>query len=277
MSPPPPVLPLDPVAPPAAHAEPPLEPEFLDRPDLPYLQTASALADLARVNRLLLGYQPLLSLLLPPLVAATGPGGSSRVLDLGTGSGDVAVRLRDRAARRGVHIRVVGVDRKLRHLLIGRRRGAPRLQVVADAAALPFRRRAFDWSFSTLFFHHFSPEENRRIVAQMRRTAGRGAVVVDLRGGWLLRTLTRLLLPFLGIGRVAYHDGLVSAQRSYTLRGVAAVVEPEAVVELRPRFPCRFGLWLCPEADGERLDRQDGGTAAPVRITGSGDRLARRA
>jgi SAM-dependent methyltransferase len=248
MSIPPPAIPATPTPAPASPPSPPQEPELLDRPGLPYAQTARALADLARANRWLFGYRPLLRALLPPLVAAAGPGGASRVLDLGTGSGDVAVRLRDGAARRGVRVTIVGVDRKLSHLLIGRRGGAPAQQVVADAVALPFRPRAFDWSFSTLFFHHFEPDVNRRILAQMQRAARRGAVVVDLRGGLLLRTLTRLLLPLLGTGRVAYHDGLVSARRSYTLRQVAAVADPETVVELAARFPCRFALRLRPGA-----------------------------
>ena len=62
--------------------------------------------------------------------------------------------------------------------------------MVADAGALPFRDAAFDWATSSLFFHHFDDDGNRRIVAEMRRVAGR-ACVTDLRRNPVARLLAR--------------------------------------------------------------------------------------
>jgi ubiquinone/menaquinone biosynthesis C-methylase UbiE len=225
---------------PAAAAE-----ELLDQP-LAYDETERSLRELDRVNRWLFGALPLRRALLPLLPRARPPAAPPLVLDLGTGSGEVAAELAGAAARRGTPVRVVGLDRKLSHLAIGRRRreGIPQLRVVGDAQALPFRDGAFAWSFSTLFFHHFDGAENLRVLAEMRRVARGGAAVIDLRRSRLLWLLVGLLVPLLGAGRVTRADGRISARRAWTLREVAELVRGLPVAELRRRFPFRFSLVL---------------------------------
>lgn len=217
------------------------EAEILDRDGLDPALVDRSLAELQRVNRLLLGYRPLLRTLLPRLVA--GPP-DQRLLDVGTGSGDAAHRLAREANRRDRRVRVVGVDRKLGHLLSGRRRGIPQHRVVADARALPFRDGSFHWSVSTLFFHHFGAEVNRAILDEMKRVAKRGAAVVDLRRNRLGRWLGRLLIPLTGAGYVTRHDGRISLDRCWSFREVEQFAEGNEVEELRRRFPFRFALVL---------------------------------
>lgn len=214
---------------------------MLDRDGLEAAVVEAALGELRRVNRWLLGHGPVRRTLLPRLAA--GPR-QQLLLDVGTGSGEVAAGLARRAAEAGRRVRVVGVDRKLAHLLAGGARRPRRLGVVADARHLPFRDGAFDWSLSTLFFHHFEAAGNRRIVAEMRRVARRGAVVVDLRQSALARRVGPLLIAALGVGPITRHDGRVSLARAWPLPAVAALVEDQPVVELRRRFPFRFSLVL---------------------------------
>lgn len=222
------------------------EEELLDRADLDPAATARSLAELDRVNRAFLSALPLVRALLPRLAEVARP---PRVLDLGTGSGEVAAEVGRAAARRGLPVSVVGLDRKVAHLALGRtaerRRGGPRqLRVAGDAAALPFRDGAFAWSSSTLLFHHFGGERNRSVLAEMRRVARGGAVVVDLRRSRLLSLLLRLALPLLGAGPVTRNDGRVSAARAWTIPEVASLLDGEPVLELRRRFPFRFSLVL---------------------------------
>jgi SAM-dependent methyltransferase len=229
-----------------AAADPVVEPELLDRPDLPFSERERALADLERVNRWLLGFLPVHRTLLPRIRCA---GRRQRLLDVGTGSGEVAAGLARAAARHRRRLTVVGVDAQLSHLVIGRRRGSRQLRVVAAAEALPFRDASFDWTLSTHFFHHFDGAGNRRVLAEMRRTAARAAVVVDLRRGALTTLLARLLLPLAGLARTACHDGVVSASRSFTVGEVRRLLADLPVAELRRRFPRRFSL-LLPAAGG---------------------------
>ena len=219
------------------------EAEILDREGLDPALVEDALGELSRVNRLLLGYRPVVRTLLPRLL--DGPAHPT-ILDAGTGSGDVAAALARRARRRGREVTVIGVDRKLAHLLAGRRRGIRQLRVVADAEALPFRDGAADWSLSTLFFHHFDADTNLAILAEMRRTSSRGAVVVDLRKNRLGELVGRALIPLTGAGFITRHDGRVSLARCWRFREVAALVSQLPVRELKRRFPFRFALVLGP-------------------------------
>lgn len=223
------------------------EEELLDRDDIDPAAAARSLAELDRVNRVFLGSLPIRRTLLPRLTP--GPR-TQRLLDLGTGSGEVAGDLARAAARRGAAVTTVGLDRKLVHLASGRRREPRQLRVVGDAAALPFRDGAFGWAFSTLFFHHFDADTNRRVLSEMRRVARGGAAVVDLRRGRLLLVLLRLVLPLLGAGPVTRNDGRVSVRRAWTIPEVARLVAGEPVLELRRRFPFRFSLVL--PGDGEK-------------------------
>jgi len=216
-------------------------PELLDQPGLAPEQVDRALIDLERVNWWLLGTLPVRRALLQRLC-----GGRPRqlLLDVGTGTGQVSAKIARAVRRRGGQMIVVGVDRKLEHLLVGRRRGNPQHRVVAAAEALPFGNRSFDWSVSTLFLHHFLAEESRRILLEMRRVVSVGAAVVDLRRSRLTGLLLRLLFPLLRVGPVARHDGYVSAEQAWTIREVEELVDERLVVELRRRFPFRFSLIL---------------------------------
>lgn len=219
--------------------------EILDREGLDPVTVERALDELSRVNRLLLGYRPVVRAVLPRLLAGEG---HAALLDVGTGSGDVVGRLAEEAARRGRRTTVIGVDRKLTHLLVGRRRHPEQLRVVADARELPFREGAVEWSLSSLFFHHFDAADNRAIVAEMVRVARVGAAVVDLRASRLGRRLGRLLVPLTGAGPITRHDGRVSLAKAWPLDRVAELAGETGleVLELRKRFPFRFSLLLRP-------------------------------
>jgi SAM-dependent methyltransferase len=223
------------------------EPERLDR-GVPPAEAETAMRDLERVYRLLLaGGRDLRRLVRRHTAGIPRPW----CLDLGAGGGHVAADLVRDASRGGASLRVIGVDRKLAHLLAGRRFGSPQLPLVADAAALPICDGALDCAFSHLFFHHFGSAANRRVLAEMRRVAA-AVVVVDLGRSRPLSWLVRPGLLLLGLGEVAYHDGVLSAERSYSLAEVEAVLDGLPVVELARRFPFRFSFVLRGDERGAR-------------------------
>jgi len=218
-----------------------LRAERMDATGLLLPATERALSDLDRVNRALFGLGASQRTLLPRLLG--GPV-SQALIDVGTGSGDVSDRLAHAAARHGIELRVIGVDRKLSHLLFGRLRGRLRLSVVAAAGALPFRQSSVDWSFSNLFFHHFTKRQNRHILDEMQRVARRGSAVVDLRRTYFARVLSRVCLPLLLVGPVARYDGRMSTDQAWRWDDLISLTTEHPVIELRRRFPFRFSLVL---------------------------------
>jgi len=113
--------------------------------------------------------------------------------------------------------------------------------VCADAFALPFSENSVDWIVSTLFFHHFSPVENSRLLAAFARIARHGFAILDL-------TRHRIPLGFISVAgrlffktRVSLLDGISSVQQAYTpeeARRIARDAVPGAEVERI--FPFRF-------------------------------------
>ena len=223
-----------------------LRPELLDDPALPLEGRARALEDLERANRWLLGIGACVRTLLPRICSGQR---LQTLLDLGSGTGQVSATLRTKARARGVDLRVLGVDRKLSHLLVARSRGSGDVGVVACASSLPFRSKSVDWTFSNLLFHHFSATTNAKIIGEMNRVARESAVVVDLRQSRVGRLLARLMLPILNLGPVARYDGKVSVDQAWRIADVRQLVGPGNIAELSARFPVRFSLVLNRDAD----------------------------
>ena len=98
-----------------------------------------------------------------------------------------------------------------------------------------------DWAVSTLLVHHFSPEENVRLLRELARVTRRGLLLLDLRRH-------RLPLAFIALaGRIAFQspgsvsDGAASVRQAYTREEAGAFVRealPGARVE--PVFPFRL-------------------------------------
>ena len=88
--------------------------------------------------------------------------GAARVLDVGTGEGQVARLAAERGARA-----VVGVDPTWAQLVTARRRGRGPGYARAEAAALPFPDGAFDAVVACLVFEHIEAPD--RAIAEVAR------------------------------------------------------------------------------------------------------------
>jgi len=166
------------------------------------------------------------------------------VLDIGAGSADVSRRLSRSLARAGHPSQVLACDLQWRHLAAGRRIAHDDVpSVCADAFVLPFGEKSIDWIVSTLFFHHFSPAENARLLASFERVARRGFALLDL---------TRHVLPlaFISIAgrllfktRVSLSDGMSSVRQAYTPEEARRIGQ-NAVAGARVQrvFPFRYIL-----------------------------------
>jgi ubiquinone/menaquinone biosynthesis C-methylase UbiE len=202
-------------------------PELLDEHDAPAEDVARSLRDLRRINRYLGGisiYRRLLRRL---------GGGAAAVLDIGAGSGDLLESL-----GRGF---CVALDFKIDHL-----RHAAVRRVVGDALRLPFRDGAVDVVTSSHFFHHFTPEENARILAESLRVSRHGVAVTDTLRHVIPLLVVQLLALLRLVGRITRYDAPASVRRGYTAseaREIAAKV-PAGRSEVVELFPYRFGILL---------------------------------
>lgn len=214
--------------------------EILDDPAISSEEMARSLEDLSLVNRWMGSAKALERFLLREMRRLDVP--HPVILDVGAGSADVSKRLAGSLAKAGRPARVLAGDVQWRHLIAGRRMTGDRFPAVcADAFALPFGEKSVDWIVSTLFLHHFSPEENARMLASFARVARHGFALLDL---------SRHLLPLAVVsvaGRLLFRtpisvcDGVASVRQAYT-PDEARRIAGDAVAGARVDavFPFRF-------------------------------------
>jgi SAM-dependent methyltransferase len=168
------------------------------------------LGDLARLNRLPGGTAASVAAV-NRLVGRTA---RARILDVGTGRGDIPLAF----ARRGWT--VTGVEADAEVIAVARRttNGARFVRIEpGDAASLPYDDDAFDVAHCSLLLHHLDPGPAISGLREMARVARRGVVVNDLRRGWLPLLATAAAVTVLGRCRTTRHDGLLSVLRAYRL------------------------------------------------------------
>ena len=216
--------------------------ELLDDPDLPCGEMRRNLEDLRLVNLHWGGARALERHLLARMRALGDR--PLRVLDVGAGSGDVAGRLQHRLRAERRAVTVVALDLQWRHLKAGRLMNRfPPPAVTADAFRLPFAAGAFDFAVSTLFFHHFSPEENRELLSEISRVARHGFAFLDLRRSRLPALFVSVAGPLLFKSPVSVADGMASIRQAYTVEEALRIGEAAgSPVRARRVFPFRWLL-----------------------------------
>lgn len=206
--------------------------ELLDSGRLSRSEVEANLTDLARMNRLPGGTEASVR----GIEAVMGTGNAARILDVGTGAGDMPIAF----ARRGWQ--VVAADANPAVIAVARDRLAhvPSVEVLeADVRALPLEDGAVDVAHCSLLVHHFAPEAALLALRELRRVSRHGVVVNDLRRGLLPLAATWVSVTALGRSRVTRADGMASARRAYTLPELDRLL---AEAGLTPRW--RSPGWL---------------------------------
>jgi SAM-dependent methyltransferase len=188
--------------------------ERMDAPDVDADVLADSLDDLAAVNRWLGGRRAVLR----PLARLLPHGG--RVLDIGTGGGDLPRDVVRAARARSVEVGVVGCDLHERTAAIAaaRCRAEPAIRIVrADALALPFDDGAFDVALLSLMLHHLDDDGQLHALREAARVARRGIIVNELERTWPNYLGARLLSATLWRANdLTRHDGPLSVLRAFT-------------------------------------------------------------
>ncbi len=120
-------------------------------------------------------FDPLVGLAMPErrfkgaLVAQADPKPGERILDVGCGTGTLALMVKETEPEAGV----VGLDADQEILDRARAKaGEAGVEIRLDeglSTELPYEDRSFDRVLSTLFFHHLSGPDKRRTAAEIAR------------------------------------------------------------------------------------------------------------
>lgn len=216
--------------------------EIMDRAeDLPEEELAGALETLAFVNRGFGGNRIVFSLL-ERWLAGWPKDRPVRLLDVGTGGGDLLVDLRAWAKKRGRTMELTGLDSDPAVLALAKKR-SPGLEFI-HGSLLDFSRRGrtFDVVVASLMLHHVPQNGLDGALRALDALSSRFLLVSDLRrcaAGWLGAVAVTAFT-----GRVSRHDGPVSVRRAFTSEELGEAARRAGLPHLRVerRFPFRLTL-----------------------------------
>lgn len=219
--------------------------EHLDTGDYTAAEYAGCLAELRRINRWLGDARAMRHTILRAIERDDLKEFS--LLDVGAGSGELLRGIAGWAMKDERRARLVGLELNALAAvaLTQESQSYPNISAVrADAFALPFADKSFDYAMCSLFTHHFRESEVVALLREFARVARRGVFVIDL------HRHTAAYLLYTTAGRIVLHnrlvreDGALSIRRGFRvdeLIRLAAEADLENV-EVERVFPFRLAL-----------------------------------
>ena len=191
------------------------ESELLDDPGVDPAEVARCLEDLSTVNTVTLARAPTLTFL--RRVARSLPQGAElSVLDVGSGHGDMLRRIARWGMRRGLRLRLEGVDLNPASEASARA-ATPRDLPITYRTGDVFDERpgSADVVISSLFTHHLFDDQVVRFLRWMEQTARKGWFVNDLHRHAIAYYGFAALARAAGWREIVQHDGKISVRRSF--------------------------------------------------------------
>jgi SAM-dependent methyltransferase len=184
--------------------------EILDDLATPDAIRVRAMRDVARSNALLGGTRAVLREL--RAIAGDLPR-NARLIDVGTGLGDIPAAARRAMSRRGVELQTIGVDASVSLL----RDARPRLHggIAGDARRLPIADASADVVTCSQVLHHFFDDDMTLLLSELTRISRGWVIVSDLQRSWLAAGGFWLASSALRFHEVTRLDGMTSVLRGF--------------------------------------------------------------
>ena len=198
--------------------------ELMDDPQCDPTRLRATLRRFDTVNRLVAGWGTVYRSTLGPYLASLSR--PARVLDLGSGGGDIVVRLAEAARRDGLDVSWTGADpdERSHRAALERPRRAEVTFRCTDAATLVAEGEAFEVVLSNHVLHHLGTDLPAFVAASA--DLSRGIVLhSDIARSRIAYGLYAVGITPLAPGTFLRTDGLRSIRRSYTRAELADALD----------------------------------------------------
>lgn len=197
-----------------------IQPEQMSQPDVDPDELHRALQFLAWLNRHFSGTRPILRLFARERTTWTGTD-PIRVLDVGTGAGDIPAAMARWAAHHSVNMHITAVEAHPDIVEHARSRcaGVENIAIQpADARTLTdiFSHNSFDYVHTSLLLHELQDIEVLTVLRQMQHLSRREVIWNDLQRSRAAAFGLQLMRPLLP--RLVKHDAPVSVAAGFSRR-----------------------------------------------------------
>jgi 2-polyprenyl-3-methyl-5-hydroxy-6-metoxy-1,4-benzoquinol methylase len=175
-----------------------------------------------------------------------------RVLDVGTGSGDMPRAIVGWAARRHLRVHVTGLELVPSIAAIARARlqGQPGTAILeGNLFDLAATGATFDYVIASLLLHHVDPPDTCTALAALDRLAEHGLIVSDLQRTWSAYLVIGAVSWLFGNAMVR-HDGPVSVRRAFRAHELEELARAAGLGYLVARDERYFRISLSGEKPG---------------------------
>ena len=225
-------------------SQPAQQDELMDATELDPAIYAAVLHDLARVNRWTFASRPTLSF----LKRALKDRDRFRLLDVGSGHGDMLRTIARWAGKRGIAATLVGIDLNPASETIARAATDPDLAIAYRTGDYADHLHdGYDLIVSSLVAHHMSRPQLTAFLAAMERHARIGWLVNDLHRHRVSYAAFPLLARILRAHPIVRHDGQLSIARSFRHAEWIAWLREAAIDPARVAITRHFPFRLCVE------------------------------
>ena len=213
--------------------------ELLDDPRADAVLVKRQLRDIARLNAWFGGTRAVVRELVPLFRAAARDTGCGMrdarwtLLDVGSGSGDIARAAVAAAHRHGIALTPVGIDVNRTAARLARSGGLS--TIVADGSRLPLGPRSVDVIVASQVLHHLPRAAAVRWIASFDRVARRVVVLADLRRSRVAMAGVWAASLCLAMSGQSRHDAVLSLKRGYTRAEFSDMLR-EAGVQAMARY-----------------------------------------
>ena len=175
------------------------------------------LHDLDSVSSLVLAHRATLHFL--SRIAATGPAQPIHILDVACGDGSMLRRVASWAAKRGISVRLTGLDLNPRAIDVAREfpNTTPPVEYIVSDVFVFEPPHPVDVILSAHFTHHLANHDIIRFLNWMERNARLGWFVNDLHRHPNPYRLFRMLCAVAPWHPIIVADGLISIRRAFTV------------------------------------------------------------
>ena len=225
-------------------ADPSLLTEWMDEP-CTYEDWLACIKDLAQVNRLTLAHRPTIQWL-NRLVGPAPTQETLRILDVGSGGGDMLQTIAEWAKRRNLRVSLTGIDlnpfaARAANELIPKAYG---IRWITGDAYSYAPTKDIDVVLSSLFAHHLPEPEIVRFLSWMESFAESGWFINDLHRSHITPTLFAALATAARWHRFVRHDGPVSIHRGFVKNDWLSMCSKARInlnnIRVEARFPGRL-------------------------------------
>jgi 2-polyprenyl-3-methyl-5-hydroxy-6-metoxy-1,4-benzoquinol methylase len=202
--------------------------ELLDRDDIPFGDIERNMQELNFINTWLGGHAitvgGLKQLLGPMRGRGVSPSADPQssltvsICEIGAGGGDNLAALSRYCQRKGIRVRLTGIDINPHCITVARKRFAGRDAhfLLSDYRRVSFGSEKPDIIFSSLFCHHFTDDELVSMLDWMKENSGMGFFINDLQRNIVAWHAIRLLTGWFSRSRLVKNDAPLSVLRGFT-------------------------------------------------------------